>query len=383
MNKQRKIPTSENTTFQTTFNRKILPLKHKFITFQSYYDYRANYPPQLAQIRIKNPKWCHLSLKLGHTGEYLKLLRLRQAKSLRLRSVHLESYALDSQGCGDRVNRYFGELDLVTRAGHTLKKLSLSVVHSHVQAHFFGLRTKKPDVFFQLKKFVKKQKYLDEFGIYMGKQGDSEWMSGLLRYVEKTIKNLTIENLAIDNIFKKIEFPKLETLRFEYMQFYSSEDTFDFSFLKRSLEDILTLSSLKALVFSQYQRYEFMYSGSFDEDAPSRPLEQLELIPEFWEDLREKLDKYKDKPLKIKYHRKDDEKFMEKAENFKRILHGLPSNQTFEFEVAKVLRLTTEEARAQGLEVVETKAKNQKWSKYYKGIRYLISLDKEESIISA
>jgi len=363
-----------------SLNRKIQPLKHKSVTFQSNYDYRANYPPLLAQIRIKNPKWCHLSLKLGHTGEYLKLLRLRQASSLRLRSVHLESYSLDSQGCGDRINRYFGEFDLLAKAGHNLKKLSLSVVHSHTQAHFFGLKTKKPNVFFHLKKFVKKQKHLDEFGVYMGRQGDSKWMSNLLVYVEKTVKILTIENLAIDHIFKRHEFPKLETLRFEHMQFYLIEDTFDFSFLRRSLRDILALPLLNTLVFSQYQRYEFMINDSFDEEALPRPMEQLELVSDFWEELRTRLDEDKDKPLKIKYHRKDDENFLEKVENFKRIFHKLPTNQAFEYEVARISKLTDEEIRARGFEVPKRNSSSQNRRNYWKGTRYLISLGKEESI---
>jgi len=241
MSKQIKISTSTNASSPTialSLGRKIRPLKHKFFTFRSFYDYGETYDPLITKIFVKNPKWCNLSLKLGRTGEYLKLQRLHRAKSLRLRSIHLESYALDSQACGNSINRYFGELDAFARAGHTLKKLSLSVVCSHYRprdylfeegdkpAIYYSLS--KPLAYHHLKKFVKKQKHLDEFGVYMGRQGDSKWMSNLLTYVEKTVKTLTIENLAIDHIFKRYEFPKLETLRFEYMKFYGSEEALTF-----------------------------------------------------------------------------------------------------------------------------------------------------------
>lgn len=167
--------------------------------------------------------------------------------------------------CGDSINRYFGELGAFGRSGNILKKLSLSVIHSYEQPTHFLVKERKPETYYHLKKFVKKQKYLDEFGIYMGKQGNSKWMSDLLRYMEKTVKTLTIENLSIENIFKKDEFPKLEALRFEYMQFYTSEDFFDFSILGRSLHNILALASWEALVFSQYQRYPFHYVDPFNE----------------------------------------------------------------------------------------------------------------------
>lgn len=378
MSKQIKIQTSNNSTFPPLIHRKIKPLKNKFITFQSFYDYGDKHELLVTEILIKNPKWCNLSLRLGHRAEYLKLWRARRAKSLRLRSVNLHSYALDSQACGDSINRYFGELDAFTRAGHTLKKLSLSVIHCREQPTHYLFTKLKPETYHHLKKFVKKQKHLDEFGIYMGRQGDSKWMANLLKYIEKTIKTLTIENMTIENIFKKYEFPKLETMRFEYMQFYLSEGVFDLSLLRRSLKEILALPFLKTLVFSQYQRYWFETKDS-DEDAP-RPIEQLELGTEFWEELRAELDKNKEKPLKIKYHKKDDENYLEKVEDLKRIFKGLPANQTFEYEVARVSRLSDEEVKAQGLEVAHGHFGYQNWNYYWKGNRYLISLDKVEPL---
>jgi len=374
MSKQLKMQTSGNTTLPT-ITRKIQPLKHKFFTFLSDYDYGETYDPLITKIFVKNPKWCNLSLKLGHTGEYLKLSRLRRVKSLRLRSVHLESYQLDSQACGDSINRYFGELDAFTRSGQTLKKLSLSVKYSEEQPEYFLVTERKPETYDHLEKFVKKQKHLDEFGLYMGRQGDSHWMSDLLLYMEKTVKTLTIENMMIENIFKRYEFPKLETLRFEYIQFFRSEDFFDFSILRKSLQDILALPSLKTLVFSQYQRYPLHYVEPGFEFDPPRPKERLELVPKFWEVLRTELDKYKNKPLKIKYHKMDDESVSENVENFKRILKGLPINQTFEYEVA----LPHEELRAVGLDVPVNVFKQMNPNQDWKGTRYLISLDKVES----
>ena len=111
----------------SSFNKKILPIKRKFITFLSKYDFGNDYEGQVLEILLENPKWCNLSLKLGHIGEYKKFSSLRRAKSLSLRSLHLSSYFLDSKFCGDDINRYYGELEEFTRAGHTLKKLSLSV----------------------------------------------------------------------------------------------------------------------------------------------------------------------------------------------------------------------------------------------------------------
>jgi len=377
------IQTSNDSTSSTivpSLNRKIRPLKHKFFTFLSAYDYGEDYYPLVNKILIKNPKWCNLSLKLGHTGEYLKLQRLHRAKSLRLRSIHLESYQLDSQACGDSINRYFGELDALTRAGQTLKKLSLSVIYSHHQPTYFLVREHKPDTYHHLKKFVKKQKHLDEFGLYMGRRGNSKWMCNLLKYVEKTVKTLTIQNMAIERIFKKYKFPKLETLRFEYIQFHATEDTFDFSLLRKSLHDFLALPSLKTLVFSQYQRYGLSFLDPWDEEAEPFPKEQVELLSEFWEELRAELDKNKDKPLKIKYHKKDDENVPEKVENFKRIFKELPINQTFEYEIVRASTLSFEELEAQGLKVDDWGWEYRNFNHYWKGSRYLISLDKVEPL---
>ncbi len=199
-------------------------------------------------------------------------------------------------------------------------------------------------------------------------------MSELLVYIQKTVKTLTIENLSIENIFKKYEFPKLEALRFEYMQFYKSEDFFDFSILRRSVHNILALPSLKTLVFSQYQRYPFHYVDPFNEEA-QRPRERLELVSEFWEEFRKELDKVKDKPLKIKYHKMDDANIKENVENFKRIFKELPTNQTFEYEIA----LSHEEIKTLGLDVPVSVYKKMNLDQDAKGTRYLIFLDKIES----
>jgi len=265
----------------------------------------------------------------------------------------------------------------------------------------------------ELKRFVKKQKYLDEFGLYMGERGNSKWMASLLVYMEKTVKVLSIENLVIEDIFKRFEFPKLETLRFEYMWFYGSEELFDFTVTRRALDDILALPSLKALTFSQYQRYEFETdidaerremsrrlrelvasmkaqgqnitfvgdNGEDDEEEiPGKPREKMELLADFWEELRRKLDQNQEKPLKIKYHKKDDSDIEKKAERFKRIFGGLPKGQTFEYEVARVEKKSNKEVQEKGLEVEEWSWGYRNFNHYWTGVRYLISLDKVESM---
>jgi len=323
--------------------------------------------------------------------------------------VHLESYSLDSQGCGDRINPYFGELNVLTRAGQTLKKLSLSVTHDHD----FMTRYVKPEAGHDLKKFVKKQKHLDEFGLYMGERGNSKWMAKLLAYMEKTVKVLSIENLTIEDLFKKYEFPKLETLRFEYMWFYGSEELFDFTVMRRSLDDIMALPSLKALTFSQYQRYEFetdidaerremskrlremvakmnaegqniTFVGDDGEDdeeeIEGKPREKLELLGDFWEEFRRKLDQNKEKELKVKYHKKDDSDIEEKAERFKRIFEGLPKEQTFEYEVGRIEKRSDKEVKEKGLEVEEWSWGYRNFNHYWTGVRYLISEDKVEQM---
>ena len=135
----------------------------------------------------------------------------------------------------------FGELDNLIRAGHNLKKLSLSVRHDYPFLQKHG----KIDACSRLKKFVKKQRYLEEFGLYMGSCGDSKWMASLLKYVEKSVKVLTIENISVNNIFSIYKFPKLEILRFEYILFYDSEISFDLSVLIASLKEILSIPSLR------------------------------------------------------------------------------------------------------------------------------------------
>ncbi len=322
----------------SSFNKKILPIKRKFITFRSDYDYGCDYEGQILAILLENPKWYHLSLKLGHIGEYKEFPSLRRAKSLRLRSLHLSSAVLDSQFCGDNLNRYYGELDPFTRAGHTLKKLSLSVAYDLEAPE--NIENPKTDVFFRLKKFVKKQKHLDEFGIYMGQCGTSKWMSDLLVYMEKRVKTLTIENLAVDGIFKRYEFPKLETLRFEYHLIHGADDSYDFSLLKKALPGIFALPKLKSLVFSQFHRYDFESYFAEDRDLD---LDCVVLPSEFWEVFRAELDKHQEKPLKILYHKGEDSKVEEKLENFKRIFSKLPPDQTFEYDVAWIHNPSDEE----------------------------------------
>jgi len=101
--------------------------------------------------------------------------------------------------------------------------------------------------------------------------------------------------------------------------------------LKRALPDILAIPSLQNLVFSHYHRYEY---ESYFSEGRDRDLGLVELISGFWEVFRTELDKHKDKPLKIKYHKKEDSKVEEKLESFKRIFAGLPPGQTFEYDVA-------------------------------------------------
>ena len=169
---------------------------------------------------------------------------------------------------------------------------------------------------------------------------------------------VSIKSDSIFNVFKKYELPKLETLRFEYMLFYGSEDRLDFSVLGRSLQGILALPSLKALTFSQYQRYEFdadleaegremtkrlkelvksmktqgqniIFVGHENDDEdeeeeplPVKPRDKFEFLPEFWRDLRTEVDKKKEKPLKIKYHKKDDTNIEERLVPSREYLEG-------------------------------------------------------------
>jgi hypothetical protein len=309
--------------------------------------------------------------------------------------VHLESFYIDSEE-GDRINEYSGELDVFARAGHTLKKLSLSVTHQD-----------NLDALYRLKKFVKKQKHLDELGLYLGEQGKAAKIYNLLIYIGKSVKTLTMGNLVFDSVFDNFQFPKLETLRFEYVQFLEYENTFDFNILIECLDDILTLPSLKALTFSQYQRYGLYTpdyesneneSGSEDEeedeeedeneeeadkedeaeeaeeeeeedkDEEEGPYFRSEIPLEFWEKLKAKLDEDKDKPLKIKYHKKDDKEIEKKVEHFKRIFGELPPSQTFEYEITQFKSHPGDIGNGNDFDV--------SWT----GIRYLISLDKVESI---
>lgn len=281
------------------------------------------------------PKWCHLNLELGHTGECEKYNQLRRAKSLRLLSLHLESYSLDSQGCGDQVNPYFGELDHLTRAGHNLRKLSLSVRHDHSFLQKYGKR----DPCARLEKFVKNQKHLEEFGIYIGSCGNSKWMANLLKYVEKSVKVLTIENISVNDIFSIYTFPKLEVFRFEYILFYDSEMSFDLSVLMSSLKEVLSIPSLKTLSFVQYQRYGFRsYGRNNKEDKEAKTdFTKIKEIPfEFWKMLREELDKNKGKALKIIYHKMDDSDISAKISKFRETFSELPPGQVFEYQVEDI-----------------------------------------------
>lgn len=325
--KSKSIPSKQKLPSHT-LHYKILPHKLSFIKYHSNYDYPNDF--KVEPYLVKNPKWCHLDLRLGQGDAIKEYARLGKARSLRLRSLHLSSYHLDSQAIADLINPYLGELDCLNRASRTLKKLSLSItlnsnadpeeVENVAENRLYEF--KNPDKFIKdaysrLKKFVKDQKYLDEFGLYTGSYGDSEWASQMLTYNEKTLKILTLENLYVKDLFKIRSFPKLEVLRFEHILFDQTEEFFDYSLVIDSLEDILSLPSLKTLVFSQYQRYSLKsYYEDDDEECDVEKTPMIEsdsefagikqLPMEFWELLRKKLDKHKDKKLKVIYHKQDE-----------------------------------------------------------------------------
>ncbi len=382
MSKKIKQPSNDptSTSFPSFHRKKILPLKHKFFKFQSDIGYEDVYEPQILEIIIKNPKWCHLYLKPGNTDGYEEYRKLRRAKSFRLRSLYLDSFSSEnSSNTEDWINRYFGELDAFLRTGQTLKKLSLSVIHD--ESIPFRAEENKPEAYIQLKKFVKKQKYLDELGIYLGSCGYSEWMSDLLKYQVKAIKTLTIQNLAVEEIFQKYDFPKLESLRFEYLLYKENEERFDFALLSRSLQDIFALPSLKTLIFSQYMRYPMdsykYYREDFEEDNNGK---SLEFDYEFWEDLKFYLAHSKEKPLKIKYHRKEDDEIEEKVKMFKKLFGKMPPGQTFEYEIAMADRLSEEEIKERGLATETEKEGRCYFIHYWDGVRYLITLDEIETM---
>jgi len=283
----------------------------------------------------------------------------------------------------------------------------LSITYRHC---FSGsVQCKKRGECYRLKRFVREQKNLDEFGMYMGAQRRTEWMDNILKYVEKTVKTLTIENMLVENIFKKYKFTKLETLRFEYMLFRGYEESLEFSILERSLKDILSLPSLKALVFSQYQRRrlkeyqnqeektvifshyrpynivedrqqeeKFKNLDKESEQISPEPNEKLEILIGFWGRLKAELENHKDKPLRIKYHKKDDYNVSEKVRQFKEIFRGLPACQSFEYEVARISKLSDKEVKAKGLEVEHWNYGLRNFNHYWIGVRYVISLNRIE-----
>jgi len=116
------------------------------------------------------------------------------------------------------------------------------------------------------------------------------------------------------------------------------------------------------------------------EKAAFKPNLNTKFVPEFWEELKSELDGKREKPLKIKYHKKDDLEIPEKVKNFKRIFGGLPSNQTFEYEVGRAFKKSDKEVKAQGLEVENWDYGYRNFNHYWSGVRFLISQEKVENI---